>query len=277
MLSGAWRHLYVAGLPVAPHPADRATRALWTSAQSLNGTVREAAARLSAARQELGSLASLADGAPAAEAHTWRNGAFCDIVASAPRPQDSAAVLRRRHRQRMRQEIRHGGRKTVSASLRAAARALLPRLRRWSAELRLPDETVEDLAATALAAAAVAPPRFGVALLRTWVDGWPTPSRRGLRPRPCAACGVPGGDGMRHGLRCATAARIVSRVSGVPRPASWAEAMALVPPHHRPPVRSGRTAPPLPDFFHGIGRRLREDVPRLYARPRVPCQARPPF
>lgn len=75
-------------------------------------------------------------------------------------------------------------RPSADAKIAAAADALVPRLRQWFGA-RANDETIHESIAAALRAAREASACSGVALLRTWCDGWNTANKRGLGQQCC--------------------------------------------------------------------------------------------
>lgn len=107
-----------------------------------------------------------------------------------------------------------------------AALALLPRLRRWMPLTGLNEAAIRNAASHTLRSLVVAAPAVWVAVIKTWVHGWPTPLRRGRGSRP-GPCGREAGDRIAHLVSCRRLAAAVSEASGLKQAASVAAAVGL--------------------------------------------------
>lgn len=195
-------------------------------------------AMLAKLREDVGPLAAIGRPGLAHDRVAWRAPAHAGEMELAMKflaEEDQADARLRRGRRR-------GGRRDHEASCMAAA--LLQRVRRWFPEAAIADAYLAAKCSATIAPLASCSPLFGVALLRTWCDGWKTASRRGFPVGACILCSRPRGDTTRHLMRCPSLWRAVMRVSAIPMPASLAEAVALRPSEALGAKRtSGRAAP----------------------------------
>lgn len=187
----------------APLPRDLAggLREIYgAAARRLEAKVATAHRALSAARDEFGSLASLADGWGGAEAPMWRSAALVDglrAALDAPQPDGRAGGTKAETKKLWAaagKAARRGRIGPVHPAQEEAAAALLPRLRRWLAILEVPLPSLHSEAARALRALVGVAPAIWVAVLKTWTDGWATSHRRGKSVVSCIFCGRSGGD-----------------------------------------------------------------------------------
>lgn len=207
-------HLAALGLPRVSPLMQSCRATLWRSALRHEAEVRRLHAALMAAREDSGSLRSLVD----AEAHldrvVWRAPALVDdMMAVLDEPPREGAAPRSR------------GSK-AAAQCAEAVEMLLPRILRWLA-VRHADDALRLAAEKALRSARQSSACYGVALLRTWCDGWNTDHRHGRGPTPCRFCGRRDADRVQHMIKCSVLMKHAAGACGSPLPVSVRDALCL--------------------------------------------------
>lgn len=181
-----------------------------------------ASAQLTAAREAVGSLASLGRPELAPDRAVWRAPAHADEMQGAMqvdvgrRPDDETAPNVARHMA------------GPSGAVDGLAAAMVHRMRRRFSRALLSDSAMTNKCREALTPLASSPV-FGVAVLRTWCDAWKAAARRGFPVGACILCGRAASDSSHHLMRCPALRRAVTRVSSILAPTSLAEARALRP------------------------------------------------
>lgn len=246
MPHAAVRPLRDIGAPTAPHLADAIRRANASTRGRLSDTIATAATLLGTARLQFGSLASLADARPPDDVLRWRSAVLVDLLHEDNSDEHSRRRMTGSNKAKAVKDAQaraQKGRPAVVTDLHfEAATALLPCLRRWS-DLRRPPQVNAAAAAECLAHLVGVAQCHIVAVVKTWIDGWPTSARRGLQVSRCPACHEKASDRLPHLVACPALRQATARALGMDAPQSLCEAMALSR-SLRAATTKGASAPP---------------------------------